>query len=116
MIGQTALSMIAFSLGTGIGLELSIIDYMILIPPTILAMTLPISIAGWGVREGTMVYLFGYVGVAPEAALTLSVLFGLVSMLPGFVGGVFWLADGGKKSTADLNTLDQPVSNNQSSH
>jgi hypothetical protein len=59
--------------------------------PTLLAMAIPISIAGWGVREGTMVIALGQVGVLPADALALSVAFGLINMLAGILGGLLWL-------------------------
>jgi len=67
------------------------ISTMILMLPTLLAMAIPISIAGWGVREGTMVIALGQVGVLPADALALSVAFGLINMLAGIPGGILWL-------------------------
>jgi uncharacterized membrane protein YbhN (UPF0104 family) len=64
---------------------------VILMLPTLLAMSIPISIAGWGVREGAMVIALGQVGVRPADALALSVAFGLIYMIAGIPGGVLWL-------------------------
>ena len=41
---------------------------------------MPISIAGWGVRESSMVVAFGYAGLAQSDGLTLSILFGLLEL------------------------------------
>jgi hypothetical protein len=54
---------------------------------------LPISIAGWGLREGAAGFLFGAVGLDTERAVTASVAFGLLALLVGIVGGVLWLLD-----------------------
>jgi hypothetical protein len=54
---------------------------------------LPISIAGWGLREGAAGFLFGAVGLDTERAITASVAFGLLALLVGIVGGVLWLLD-----------------------
>jgi hypothetical protein len=51
----------------------------------------PISIAGWGVREGAMVAAFAYAGLAQSDGLIVSLLFGLSSLLIGAVGGVIWI-------------------------
>ena len=56
------------------------------VPVLLLATTLPISIAGWGVREGIAVLLFGTIGVPSDAALAASLAFGavlLIAALPG---------------------------------
>ena len=52
----------------------------------------PVSIAGWGVREGAAVVAFGFVGADPAAATAASILFGGVLAAAGVVGGLIWLA------------------------
>ena len=59
---------------------------------TSFAVALPISAAGWGVREASLVTLLGLVGVERSAALLLSVEFGLLTTLLSLPGGVLWLA------------------------
>lgn len=52
----------------------------------ILISLLPLSISGWGVREGAMVVGFGLINISSEIALMVSILFGLsllISSLPG---------------------------------
>jgi uncharacterized membrane protein YbhN (UPF0104 family) len=56
-----------------------------------LEINVPISIAGWGVREGVMVVGLGYLGVAAEAALALSILYGLLILAVALPGGVVWV-------------------------
>jgi glycosyltransferase 2 family protein len=82
----------AVLLAWGMALNLSYVDCLIVIPTVMLVTTLPISIAGWGVREGAMVAGFGFLGVSPDDALALSVLFGLVQIAISLPGGVVWLA------------------------
>ncbi|HVJ54195.1 MAG TPA: lysylphosphatidylglycerol synthase transmembrane domain-containing protein [Aliidongia sp.] len=64
---------------------------VILLLPALLAMAIPVSIAGWGVREGAMVVALGQIGVHPADALALSVAFGFIFMLAGIPGGLLWL-------------------------
>lgn len=61
------------------------------VPPVVLLSTLPISLAGWGVREGAAVFVFGLGGVAPGDALALSVAFGLAQIAVGLPGLALWL-------------------------
>jgi len=68
-------------------------DCLVLVPPIILAATLPISISGWGVRENMTVVLFAGIGVAHEQSAAMSLLFGLISLLVSLPGGLFWLRE-----------------------
>lgn len=67
---------------------------LFLLPPVLLIATVPISIAGWGVRESSMMVAFAYAGLAQSDGLTLSVLFGAASFVIGIVGGIVWIASG----------------------
>jgi hypothetical protein len=69
---------------------------LFLLPPVLLITTIPISIAGWGVRETSMVVAFSYAGLAQSDGLTLSILFGAVSFALGIIGGAVWIASGFK--------------------
>jgi uncharacterized protein (TIRG00374 family) len=60
--------------------------------PIMLAVSVPISIAGWGVREVVMVALFALLGLSAEQALVTSVLFGLALFVQGLPGLVLWLS------------------------
>ena len=62
-----------------------------LVPPVMLITMLPISIAGWGVREATMGLAFGYAGLVANEGVNVSLLFGAVSFLVGIVGGLVWI-------------------------
>lgn len=62
-----------------------------LIPPVMLITMLPISIAGWGVREATMGLAFGYAGLAANEGVNVSLLFGCVSFIVGVFGGLIWI-------------------------
>ncbi|MGB5685705.1 MAG: lysylphosphatidylglycerol synthase transmembrane domain-containing protein, partial [Candidatus Electrothrix sp.] len=43
-----------FFLGQGVGLDFSLQVYLVMVPPVILLTLLPVSLAGWGIREGAM--------------------------------------------------------------
>ncbi len=84
-------------LARGLGIEAGLGDFMVLVPPIILATMLPMSFAGWGVREGASVALLASIGVAPPAALALSVAYGLVLLLSSLPGGIIWLVTGNRR-------------------
>ena len=62
-----------------------------LVPPVMLITMLPISIAGWGVREATMGLAFGYAGLMTNEGVNISLLFGAVSFIVGAFGGLVWI-------------------------
>jgi hypothetical protein len=62
-----------------------------LVPPVMLITMMPISIAGWGVREATMALAFGYAGLVSNEGVNVSLLFGLVSFIVGAIGGLIWI-------------------------
>lgn len=64
---------------------------MALVPAVVLITFFPISLAGWGVREGAMVLMLSFAGVPADAALALSVLFGLLLIAAALPGAVAWL-------------------------
>lgn len=78
-------------LAQGMLLDVSFNESLILVPPAMLVTALPISVGGWGVREGAFVIAFGFMGVQPEKAFALSALFGLTTMMAGLFGGFFWI-------------------------
>jgi uncharacterized membrane protein YbhN (UPF0104 family) len=51
----------------------------------------PISLAGWGVREGAMIVGLGLAGIVPADALAVSVAYGLLQLALGLLGGALWL-------------------------
>ncbi len=64
---------------------------LFLMPPVLLISSVPVSIAGWGVRESSMIVAFAYAGLAQSDGLTLSLLFGAASFFVGTVGGIVWI-------------------------
>ncbi|MDX1522468.1 MAG: hypothetical protein R3264_12650, partial [Anaerolineae bacterium] len=85
---------------------------VVFVPVTSLALLVPISFAGLGVREETYRQLFGQVGVPSETAVAMSLLvyfFG--NICTGLVGGAIYLSRGardivsekGKGSQEDLS-------------
>ena len=65
-----------------------------LVYAALLVAMVPISFGGWGVRELTFVYFLGTAGVGAEAALSLSVAYGLLRIVVGAIGGVTWVLIG----------------------
>jgi uncharacterized membrane protein YbhN (UPF0104 family) len=92
--GNILIAVGTFCLALSLGVQVTLLDCIVLMPPVILITTIPISIAGWGLREGAMVAAFAFVGVPEGDAFVLSVLFGLMNILIALPGGAIWLLSG----------------------
>jgi uncharacterized membrane protein YbhN (UPF0104 family) len=80
-----------FSIIQGIGLSVSLWYCLILLPPVFFVSMLPISVAGWGVREGAAIFALGLVGVSSSNSLAVSVCYGLGLVIVSLPGGLLWL-------------------------
>lgn len=78
--------------GQAVDIPLSFKDAAVLFVSMICVTLLPVSIGGWGLREVAVVALLGTYGVAPEAALSLSVTFGVIVILSSLPGAIVWAA------------------------
>ena len=67
------------------------IAYLYLVLPVVLISIVPISVAGWGAREGAMVAAFAYAGLPQSDGLIISLLFGALYLIFGAAGGVVWV-------------------------
>ena len=95
--GNILIAIAAFFLGQALRIDLTLLDCLVLIPPVILITTIPISIAGWGVREGAMVTTLAYVGVSEGDAFIMSLLFGISILIASLPGGFIWIKGGYKR-------------------
>jgi len=75
-----------------------------LVPPVMLITMMPISIAGWGVREASMALAFGYAGLPTNDGINVSLLFGAAFFLVGAFGGLVWVfsAEKAEKGAASI--------------
>jgi glycosyltransferase 2 family protein len=81
----------AYCIGQSLGLGIGPVAMIAVTSIMTLVVALPISVAGWGVREVSLVALLGVLGVDREAALVLSVELGLINTLLSLPGGLVWL-------------------------
>jgi glycosyltransferase 2 family protein len=67
----------------------------LIVPLSNILQSLPISIAGWGIRESFFVSAYGVFGVGAPQAVAVSVVFGLLIVVSSLPGGILWLIQGG---------------------
>lgn len=86
------LSMMAvYFIGLSVGLDYGLLVYMVVVPPVILLTIIPISLAGWGVRETGMIGLFLLIGAQKASILSVSMIYGLILVAASAPGMYFFL-------------------------
>jgi uncharacterized protein (TIRG00374 family) len=89
--GQVALAAAVFVIAVGLGVDMNFVDCLVLMPPVVLISALPISVAGWGIRELAMVTALGVLNVPQDSALAVSLILGLIATAVALPGGIIWL-------------------------
>ena len=103
LFGQIIICGAIYVLALSLDIDLRLLDCMILMPPIILLSLMPVSIGGWGVREGAMVVVLNLVDIGPEQALPLSALVGLLGMLMSLPGCALWVM-----SSLNIEAITEP--------
>jgi uncharacterized membrane protein YbhN (UPF0104 family) len=86
------LAMLAFfAAGRALGLRYDLLTYFAIVPPALVLTVVPISIAGWGVREGVLVGLFSLIGADRTVVLMMSLVYGMLLILVSLPGLVVFL-------------------------
>ena len=73
-------------IGLAIGAHVEALIFILIVPLVFLVALLPISFAGWGVREAGAVWLFGVVGISKEQSLAMSICYGVMLVVAGLPG------------------------------
>lgn len=77
--------------GRALGLPFDLMTYFLIIPPAIVFTVIPVSIAGWGVREGALLTLFALIGANKSAVLMMSIAYGFTLILVSLPGLLVFL-------------------------
>lgn len=91
VFGHFVLCLAVWLTAQAFAIEIPLLPTLIIVPPIFLLAALPISIAGWGVREGGMVFGLGLLSVAVSDAVLISVTYGLMRVAISLFGALFWL-------------------------
>lgn len=106
IVGHLCIVVVFFVTSINLGLAVTFLDCLVMVPSVLLLATVPVSVAGWGVREGAMVTAFGLIGVPPGGAAAVSVLFGLALIAASLPGGALWLMSR-DRTLHDVDDLDE---------
>jgi uncharacterized membrane protein YbhN (UPF0104 family) len=102
-------SLVVYAIARSLGLGIGVVECLVLVPPVILLTILPISLAGWGVRELGMISALGYAGVSSADALLISITFGVLIALVSLPGGWLWLTRKHRQPQVELSYRDAAV-------
>ena len=94
-----------------IGSPFTLLNSLLLIPPVVLIAAIPISIAGWGVRESVMLAAFAYAGLPNSDGVLVSILFGAGGLVIGALGGAAWVISANRLQVAGLREANKHVRN-----
>ena len=87
--GSVAVALTARALGVVLPLS----QWFTVVPLVTLAMVVPLSINGVGIREGGLAILLKPAGVSTDAAVAIGLLWFLATIVMGLIGGVLFLLD-----------------------
>ena len=96
--------------GDGAGLALAP-DWQKILPlaaALLMAMSLPVTVAGWGVREGAAALLWPMAGLPAEQGVLLSVTYGLVVLLSSLPGALVLVIGSSDASDPGRTTYPNP--------
>ncbi len=93
IFNQSAFIAMIYMLAQAMDISLSWGQVFLIVPIIFLVASVPVSFAGWGIREGAVVLTLAVYGVGAEAALSLSILFGFLQLAASIPGLVLWLFD-----------------------
>jgi uncharacterized protein (TIRG00374 family) len=80
-----------YIISCSIGAKISLLSFFLVVPLANLGSVIPISIAGWGVRENIFVGLFSLLDIQADDPLTVSLIYGILHLFLAAPGVFFWL-------------------------
>jgi glycosyltransferase 2 family protein len=92
----------AFLLGRELNPLMDLYSCFAILPLVSLLTFIPISIAGWGVREALMMSAFALINVPAMDALAVSIKLGLANLALGLIGGIVWIVLPAKEIAVEL--------------
>jgi uncharacterized protein (TIRG00374 family) len=84
---QLSVIFTVYILASGMGLDIPFFTFVVFLPIIFIVTLIPVSISGIGLREGAFVLLFGIIGLAPDKAMTLSLIW-FISVVIGSLWGL----------------------------
>jgi uncharacterized membrane protein YbhN (UPF0104 family) len=94
--------LLVFAAGArGIGVDLPVPQLMMMALPVLLAMLIPVSVAGWGLREGAAGAVWLISGLPPEQGVAVAITYGLLVLLASLPGALVLVGTSSPKPQID---------------
>lgn len=91
----------------GIGRPISVL--LPLIPPLLMAMAIPLTVAGWGLREGAAALIWPLAGLPAQEGVALSITYGMLILAANLPGLVILLLDHRSAARSDAAQPIEPA-------
>lgn len=78
-------------IGKALGLSIHMLDYFVFVPIVLLIMTIPVTINGLGLREGSYIEIFKFYQILPQAAFSFSFIDMAFGLIVGIAGGIIYV-------------------------
>ena len=91
LIFQLVAAYTTYLLAIGLGQELPLLYFVLILPLVQIISMFPFTLSGLGVREGAFVYLFSLMGVDPQIGLSIGLLFFAQLLILSIIGGLIYI-------------------------
>lgn len=98
---QGVVILVVFLNANALGLSVPVAALAVFVPLISLAGMLPISVNGLGIREALYLILFGRIGVAADAAVSMALLYFAVTLAASLPGGIVYALQRGPRSLTE---------------
>jgi hypothetical protein len=98
---------IYYCLYRALGTNTAFSNFMVFIPLMFVALLIPASIGGLGIREGTLAYFFSTVGVATEVSVGVGVISHFLQIFLSFPVMALWVFN--RRTVVDDTKIDTPT-------
>ncbi len=92
-----------------IGSDLPVTTLLALVPPVLLAMAIPLSVAGWGLRESAAALVWAGAGLSPTQGVAISVAYGLLVLISSLPGALFLIRRRSRRLVGGEHQIEQGV-------
>ena len=101
LVVQVVRVLIAWVIGRGLGISLPFAYYWVFMPLNILLTLLPLSVGGFGVPQGAMVWSLTPLGVSATEAFLLSLLFTIAGTIGNLPGAALYVVGRSRKPSSE---------------
>lgn len=110
IINHSIIITTSYCLGLALGIDLSLVDYFVIMPVILAISAVPATPGGLGTRELAAKFLLGTMGVAETRAVPFSLLLWFTMFVWSLVGGVVYIAYSLKAGKINLSEMDESAS------